>query len=80
MIAARNARNEICHYILQNYDPSRTTPELRAHILERLGQLRFDVGLGFLHMRELRKVAEESIGFTEEQILKLLDDFENGKE
>lgn len=77
MIAAREARNEVCHNILQNYDAAHTTPELRAQVLDRLKQLRFTIGIGFLIMRELRKVAEESIGISEEQIQKMLDSLEN---
>ena len=76
MIKARNARNEISHNILQNYDPLHSTPEQRAAILTRLGQLRFEVGIGFLNMRELRKVAEEHIGITEEDLDRMLRDLD----
>jgi hypothetical protein len=43
MILARDARNEIAHNILQNYDPLDSTPEQRAAVLTRLAQLRFEV-------------------------------------
>jgi hypothetical protein len=74
MVRARDARNEIVHNILQNYDPLHTTSEQRAAVLSRLAQLRFEVGIGFLNMRELRKVAEENIGVTDEQLEQMLRD------
>jgi hypothetical protein len=76
MVRARDARNEIAHNVLQNYDPLHSTPEQRAAVLKRLGQLRFDVGIGFLNMRELRKVAEEHIGLTDERLEQMLRDFD----
>jgi hypothetical protein len=77
MIKAREARNEIAHNILQNYDPLHSTPEHRNKILNRLKQLRFDVGIGFLNMRELRKMAEEHIGMTEEELIRMLERLES---
>jgi hypothetical protein len=72
IVRAIDARNEIAHNILQNYDPLHSPPEQRAAVLARLAQLRFAVGLGFLNMRELRKVAEEGIGITDEQLEQML--------
>jgi len=72
MIAAREARNEIAHNLFQNYDPSLATSKDRVAIIERLKKLRFDVGIGFLNIRELRKFAEETIGITEEQLTEML--------
>ena len=76
MVRARDARNEIAHNILQNYDPLHSTAEERAAVLKRLAQLRFEVGIGFLNMRELRKVAEENIGITDEQLEQMLRDLD----
>jgi len=77
MIKAREARNEIAHNIFQNYDPLHSTPEQRNKILNRLKHLRFDVGIGFLNMRELRKVAEEHVGMTEEELIRMLERVES---
>jgi hypothetical protein len=41
MIRARDARNDIAHHVLQNYDPLHATSEQRTAVLARLAQLRF---------------------------------------
>jgi len=45
-------------------------------LLKELGRIRLSVGNAFLVIREFRKVAEEEIGITEEQIQEKLDDWE----
>jgi hypothetical protein len=77
MVATREARNEIAHSILQNYDPKHSTPEQRTVIIDRLKKLLLILIQGFLNMREIRKVAEEHIGLSEEQLTQLLRDLES---
>jgi len=40
----------------------------RKALIARLGELRFRIGVPFLLIREFRKVCEEKIGITEEQL------------
>ncbi len=77
MIATREARNEIAQNILQNYDPKHSTPEHRNAILSRAKELLLILIQGFINMRELRKVAEEHIGLSEEQLRQILADYQS---
>ena len=65
---ALNARNELAHTALENHDPMHYHMAHRGALIRRLGELRFLIGIPFLMMREFRKMAEEEIGITEEQL------------
>lgn len=65
---ALNARNVLAHTALENHDPMRYRMADRKALITRLGELRFRIGVPFLVIREFRKVCEEKIGITEEQM------------
>jgi len=65
---ALNARNALAHTALENHDPMHYRITDRQALIKRLGELRFRIGVPFLVIREFRKVCEEQIGITEEQL------------
>jgi hypothetical protein len=68
-------RNKLAHSLFANVNPERMPASQKRDLLKELGRIRLSVGNAFLVMREFRKVAEEEIGITEEQIQKKLDDW-----
>ena len=68
LYGALNARNTVAHTALENYDPLRYRMADRRSLIRQLGELRFKIGVPFLIIREFRKVCEEEIGITEEQL------------
>ena len=77
---ALNARNHLAHTALENHDPMRFRMRDRQELLTRLRELRFKIGVPFLVIREFRKVCEEEIGITEEQLQARLMAWENDNE
>jgi hypothetical protein len=65
---ALNARNILAHTALENHDPMRYRMADRKALIALLSELRFRIGVPFLIIREFRKVCEEKIGITEEQL------------
>jgi hypothetical protein len=65
---ALNARNELAHTALENHDPMHYHMAHRDALIRRLGELRFRIGIPYLMIREFRKIAEEEIGITEEEL------------
>ena len=65
---ALNARNILAHTALENYDPMRYRMSDRQALISQLSELRFRIGVPYLVIREFRKVCEEKIGITEEQL------------
>ncbi len=68
LYGALNARNIVAHTALENHDPMRYRMVDRKALLTQLRELRFKIGVPFLIVREFRKVCEEEIGITEEQL------------
>ncbi len=62
------ARNELAHTALENHDPMHYHMAHRDALLQRLDELRFRIGVPYLIIREFRKILEEEIGITEEQL------------
>jgi hypothetical protein len=77
---ALNARNHLAHAALENHDPMRFRMGDRQELLTRLRELRFKIGVPFLVILEFRKVCEEEIGITEEQLQARLMAWENDNE
>jgi hypothetical protein len=73
---ARDDRNKLAHAIFANIDPERISSQQKQELLKELGRIRLSVGNAFLVMREFRKVVEEKIGITEEQVQQKLDSME----
>jgi len=44
----------------------------RTELIGRLKELRFRIGIPYIIMREVRKIIEERIGITEEQLQAML--------
>jgi hypothetical protein len=68
-------RNKLAHSLFANVNPERMPASQKRDLLKELGRIRLSVGNAFLVIREFRKVAEEEIGITEEEIQKKLDDW-----
>jgi hypothetical protein len=69
-------RNKLAHSLFANVSPERMPASQKRDLLKELGKIRLSVGNAFLVIREFRKVAEEEIGITEEQIQEKLDNWE----
>jgi hypothetical protein len=65
---ALNARNILAHTALENHDPMRYRMSDRKALISQLSELRFRIGVPYLVIREFRKICEEKIGITEEQL------------
>ncbi|HXT40232.1 MAG TPA: hypothetical protein VN887_09430 [Candidatus Angelobacter sp.] len=76
---ARQDRNKLAHAIFANIEPDQITLRQKQKLLRELGRIRLSVGNAFLVMREFRKIAEEEIGITEEQIRQKLDSWETNE-
>ena len=74
--SALQDRNKLAHSLFANVDPERMTARTRQDLIRELGRIRLSIGNAFLVMREFRKVAEEEIGVTEEQIQEKLNSLE----
>jgi hypothetical protein len=65
---ALDARNQLAHTALENYDPMRCCVADRQALIAQLEELRVKIGVPFLVIREFRKLFEQEIGITEEQL------------
>ena len=68
LFGALKARNILAHAALENHDPMYYQISDRQTLIRTLQDLRFRIGVPYLIIRELRKVVEEEIGITEEQL------------
>jgi hypothetical protein len=73
LVNALQDRNKLAHSLFANVNPERMTARIKQNLIKELGRIRLSVGNAFLIMREFRKVTEEKIGITEEQLQEKLD-------
>jgi len=72
LFSALFARNELAHTALERHDPMHYEMPDRTELIGRLKELRFRIGIPYIIMREVRKIIEERIGITEEQLQAML--------
>ncbi len=77
LYSALSARNELAHTALENHDPMSYDMPDRETLLQRLKDLRFRIGIPYLIIREARKLFEERIGITEEELQARLQQWKN---